>query len=252
MISAALPALAQGIPSAVNYVPQYLAVLPPRGEFGTGDCIAAAFCYATELRGILTAQTVVQLSQLFLNNSFIGPAYFTIGNPNTVWPICSEYLWPVSMAWGPDTNAAIIATPTAPCIEDAKYQQISNMEIIVSTDIPSAKAALASGYPVIAYEAPNHMVCIMGYNDNPGQWTGLDPLNGTTTPFYRGYADLQPQWAVTDVLFTQQPSVTVNLDTDELLSLASQMIWNSTEDTNITPSVTPAWAAQFLAMAAGA
>src|SRR5208282_563294 len=193
-----------------------------------------------ELRGILLGQPVVQLSQLFM---YVNGQQL---NPGGV--VCSEYLWPISMSFGPFLQTAKTAIPTAPCVADAPYHKL--MATGPAYDIPTTKAALAAGYPVIALaNNGNHEVCIMGYDDSTQQWTGLDPTNGSAVASYWGYPYLGPFMSITDVLFTAQPTTTINLDIPALNTLAAELVWDRVWNMEVPLplTVTPAWAAQFMA-----
>src|SRR6266567_7937886 len=175
------------LPSSINYIPQYEAVLPPRIQWDVDDCTNCAVATAIELRGILTGQPVTQLSQLFLDylqHSYGGaqpPYYPALGGSPILAAmvanqtgVCREYLWPISLIGSNDYDqmrAAVNMTPSLACFQDASNHKILDWAYFPYNGDPAAKIAniqanLVAGYPMAAVDttAYTHEYCLCGYD----------------------------------------------------------------------------------------
>src|SRR6266581_3211131 len=155
-----------------NLFDAYLAAgLPPRWETDAGTCTDADGLYLTELRGIMTGQPVVQLSQLFAQwnqNPYPGRAEggstsYELNLEETIG-VCAEQLWPITLAYGPDTvttgvsdyvatELALNTRPTSAAFADAENHVVLKVDSFIfdgtqADMIAKLRAEIDAGYGV--------------------------------------------------------------------------------------------------------
>lgn len=219
----------------------YLSKLPVRCEWGMGTCTDCSVLYAMELRGLILGQPVVQLSQLFSaynqhetgGGGSIGAAVYAAKNIG----VCAEYLWPITMIgldWGLNDSAIAHAVfgmqPSDAAKYDAGFHRITDSGGISGWS--AAKSALDAGYPVIAEEiGRDHVLCVMGYDDNIGCGLGFDERSTSSSPFRLSYSALAPWTVVRGVSFQSPP--TYALTDDQVTSMST---WRSRMGLNTATS----------------
>jgi hypothetical protein len=234
------------LPTSINYISQYEAVLPPRVQWDVDNCWAASVLTAMELRGVILGQPVKQLSQMFL--TWLGHANY--GSPPPYIPsmggsaiaaaqqaqqigVCREYLWPISIIGSNDYNQMVTAVNTAPplaCYQDAPNHMLTDWALFPSYGndqammIANIQSNIAAGYPITCIDvlAYSHEYCIAGYDMIAGGVFCLDSHawpQETFMPWNR----LAPHVIVRNVQFTVPQQVTITAaQIQSLQQLAAQ------------------------------
>jgi hypothetical protein len=220
------------LPTSINYIPQYEAVLPPRVQWDVDDCTNCAVLTAMELRGILMGQPVKQLSQLFLDwqqNSYGGviPPPYIPSNGGTSYGaarwaqqigVCREYLWPISMIGANDYDqmrATVNLQPSAACYQDAPNHVLTDWIQFPyyadqATMIANIQTNLAAGYPITATDATafSHEYALCGYDMIAGGCFVLDS-HAWPQETFMPWSRLAPRVIVRNVQFTVPKQVAI-------------------------------------------
>lgn len=228
---AAIPLLAraqQCSPQPVDFTAQYS--LPWRtGGDAAGDCTSSAICYAMEMRGILTGQPVVQLSELDnyyqqrqtfgdIGTDQVGGLIGAAADLAALNGICAESLWPISIIGSGDYNQMLNGINTAPnaaAVADRPNHKLLNAAggagYFTSQSFPDQEtmvtfiqANVTKRYPLCIFYPPNHTTCVWGFDANGV--IGPDPRSPNPYPYHLDYDQMVPEMpilVVTDVQFAQ-------------------------------------------------